>query len=113
MHAPERAVPAATQTVVETPPLQKASHLKAAPHAAAPAAVMSEHDRKQNLPLIAPLHVVYEAQREFGQSASAVHCLSQTRSVALYPMQFIPTPQSRLFVQVTPGIAAPAGAHVN
>jgi hypothetical protein len=83
MHAPERSVPAATQTVLETPPMHTPSHLNPAPHAPAPAAVTSEQDRRQNFPPSAPLHVVYEAQREFGQSVSAVHCFSQARSVKL------------------------------
>jgi hypothetical protein len=58
MHVPDLSVPAAAHAVLETPPLQNASHLKPDPHAAAPAAVMSEHARRQNFPMMAPLHVV-------------------------------------------------------
>jgi hypothetical protein len=50
MHGPERAVPAATQITPGTWPKQMPSHLKPLPHAAAPAAVTSVHDREQKCP---------------------------------------------------------------
>jgi hypothetical protein len=42
---------------------------------------------------------------------STLHCFSHVRKVELKPMQFVPTAQSRLVVQMTPAMAAPAGAH--
>jgi hypothetical protein len=83
MHVPDLAVPAATHTVAPTLPTQMPSHLKPAPHAAAPAAVTSVHDRRQNFPRSAMLHAEYSAQREFGQSVSEVHCFSHALKVAL------------------------------
>jgi hypothetical protein len=50
MHGPERAVPAATQSVADVWPKQMPSHLKPMPHAAAPVAVMSVHGREQKWP---------------------------------------------------------------
>src|SRR5258708_4032812 len=87
------------------------SHMNPVPHAAAPAAVTSVHGRKQKFPRTAWEQLVNSTQRPPVQSASLVHCFSQTLTVALYPMQFNPTAHSALLAQALPAATVPAWKH--
>jgi hypothetical protein len=111
MHGPDLSMPAAMHIVLETEPEQTPSHLKPAPHTAAPAAVASVQGREQKRPMAVPPQAEYPMQRAFGQSPSVAHCFSHARSVWLYPMHVSPEPHSLLVMHALPCATVPAWVH--